>query len=73
MPRYTSDMSLIITTSTIDRRTIGQIVNGMGYERVAKFVQDGDCGFVQLQDFDGTREWYFVATTDAAHIITGAY
>lgn len=69
---YTNETPLIITTETISGKTIKSIVNGMGYARVVKFVQDGDCGWVRLEDFDGTREWHFVATLPAARIMTGA-
>lgn len=72
-PQYTNETPMIITTNTISSKTIKNIVNGMGYEKVVKFVQDGDCGFVQLQDYDGSREWQFVATLDAARIMTGGY
>lgn len=68
---YTNETPLIITTDTISSRTIRSIVNGMGYEKVVKFVQDGDCGFVQLQDYDGSREWHFVATLEAATLMVG--
>ena len=70
---YTNDTPLIITTEPISKRTIASIVNGMGYERVVRFVQDGDCGFVQLQDFDGSRTWQFVATFAAAALIIGSH
>lgn len=69
---YTDQTPLIITTAKISSRTIKSIVNGMGYARVVRFVQDGDCGWVRLEDFDGSREWQFVATLGAAKLMTGA-
>lgn len=70
---YTNETPLIITTNTISGKTIKSIVNGMGYAKVVKFVQDGTCGWVRLEDFDGGREWQFVATLEAAKLLTGAY
>jgi TusA-related sulfurtransferase len=70
---YTNETSLIITTDTISSKTIKQIVNGMGYAKVVKFVQDGECGWVRLEGYDGSRVWQYVATMEAATMITGAY
>jgi len=69
---YTNETPLIITTDTISSKTIKSIVSGMGYAKVVTFVQDGECGWVRLEDFDGSREWQFVATLEAAKIMTGA-
>jgi len=65
-PQYTIEMPIIITNAIVSKRTIKSIVNGMGV-KVAEFVQDGDCGFVLTDD----GEWSFVATMEAAKLMTG--
>lgn len=66
------DDNIIITTEAISRKTIKSIVNGMGYERVVRFVQDGDCGSVVLQEYDGSRVMFLVLTLEAAKLYVGA-
>lgn len=67
---YTTDTTLIVTSDVITTKTIKSIISGM-YAKVVKFVQDGDCGWAKVQEFDGESKWVFVATTDAAHLMTG--
>lgn len=66
----TSDTNLIITSQTISSATIKSIVSGM-YAKVIRFNQDGDCGWVRIEDFDGSRSWAYVATAHAAKLIVG--
>jgi hypothetical protein len=66
----TEATNLIITSETINATTIKSIVSGM-YAKVISFNQDGDCGWVKVQDFDGSRAWMYVATAEAAKLIVG--
>jgi hypothetical protein len=66
----TEDTNLIITSQAINRATISGIIAGM-YAKVVTFSQDGDCGWVKVEDFDGSRAWMYVATAEAAKLIVG--
>ena len=68
--KYTEDTTLVITSQAISRTTIKDITKEM-YYKVLKFVQDGDCGFALVEEYDNTRKWIFVATPEAAQLLTG--
>lgn len=70
--KYTDETTMIITTDTINSKTIKVIIAGM-YSKVVRFVQDGNCGWARVQEFDGSSKWVFVATAEAAQVMTGAY
>jgi len=69
--KYTNETPMIVTTDSINSKTIKGIIAGM-YGKVVKFVQDGNCGWARVQEFDGSSKWVFVATVDAAQMMTGA-
>lgn len=69
--KYTDKTPMIITTDTINSKTVKGIIAGM-YSKVIRFVQDGNCGWARVQEFDGSSKWVFVATTEAAQMMTGA-
>jgi hypothetical protein len=69
--KYAEETNIIITTHNISKSTILFIVEGMGYAKITRFVQDGDCGWVRMEDYDGIRSWHYVVTLEAAQLLTG--
>lgn len=69
--KYTDETPMIITTEAINGKSVKGMIVGM-YSKIVKFVQDGNCGWARVQEFDGSTKWVFVATIEVAQLMTGA-